>query len=155
MIVWFRATPSRRVSSLAKMRAISETPEYVDGDIETDAEYYRYTSARLFADRSSGVRHSSIALAFPPEDIVKARAIEDRLYAQTWLSRVRLTARVRKLSRRLWSFMVITTSFRWSARETLLKQRRDHALLCLVTAALRHLERPVEVLNAIATFPQR
>src|SRR6202008_1229021 len=74
-------------ASLAKMHAISSTPEYALGDIETEAEYYR-------AHFGGTVRRSdqlerivrSLRPHFTPHDIVKARAIEDRLYEQTWLS---------------------------------------------------------------------
>jgi proline iminopeptidase len=87
-------------TSLTKMQKISNTREYVDGDIEADAEYYRAHFSRAL--RSSD--HLDIVVRrlrshFTPEDIIKARAIEDRLYEQTWLSReYDLLARLRKLN---------------------------------------------------------
>ncbi len=86
-------------NNMAKMDTIASTPEYAMGDIETEAEYYR-------AHFSATVRRSDhlesvirrLRSHFTPEDILKARAIEDRLYAQTWRSReYDLLARLRPL----------------------------------------------------------
>jgi proline iminopeptidase len=73
---------------LAKMRAISDAPEYAEGDIEIEAEYYRahFGKALRRPDQLETVVRR-LRSHFKPEDIVKARAIEGRLYAQTWLSR--------------------------------------------------------------------
>ena len=82
------------------MLAISNTREYVDGDIEADAEYYRAhfsTALRRSDDLETVVRR--LRSHFTPGDIVKARAIENRLYAQTWLLReYDLLARLRSLN---------------------------------------------------------
>ena len=70
---------------LARMRAIAETKPYRDGDIETEAEYYRLhfgQVVRLPEQRDQIV--ARLRVHFTPEDIIKARAIEERLYAQTW-----------------------------------------------------------------------
>lgn len=74
-------------SALAKMRAIASSRDYADGDIEADAEYYRAHFGKTLC--RSGQLESVIRRLrshFTPQDIVKARAIEDRLYAQTWQS---------------------------------------------------------------------
>jgi proline iminopeptidase len=73
--------------TLAKMRSIADTREYAAGDIEKDAEYYRAHFSNAFA-RSEQLEDvvGRLRSHFAPEDIVKARAIEARLYAQTWLS---------------------------------------------------------------------
>jgi proline iminopeptidase len=74
-------------SSLARMDAISRTNEYVQGDIETEAEYYRIhygATVRRSEQLESIVRR--LRTDFTPEDILKARAIEHRLYEQTWLA---------------------------------------------------------------------
>ncbi len=87
-------------TSLTTMQTISNTREYVDGDIEADAEYYRAHFSRAFRrlDHLEFVVRR-LRTHFTPEDIVKARAIEDRLYAQTCLSReYDLPARLGKLN---------------------------------------------------------
>jgi len=86
-------------TSLTKMQRISNTRQYVNGDIEADAEYYReHFRGTLRSSDQLEVVVGRLRSHFTPEDIVKARAIEDRLYAQTWLSReYNLLARLRKL----------------------------------------------------------
>ncbi|HEU0202268.1 MAG TPA: hypothetical protein VFR86_17795 [Burkholderiaceae bacterium] len=67
------------------MRAIAATPAYAAGDIATEAEYYRgrfSTALRRPEDVESIVRR--LRIDFTPAGIAKARAIEARLYAQTW-----------------------------------------------------------------------
>ena len=73
---------------MTKMLAISNTREYIDGDVEADAEYYRahFSRALRQSDHLATVVRR-LRSHFTPEDIVKARALEDRLYAQTCLSR--------------------------------------------------------------------
>lgn len=78
---------SAEAGSLAKMRAVSSTAEYAAGDIATEAEYYRaHFSAALRRPEQLEAVVRSLRAHFAPQDIVKARAIEDRLYAQTLLS---------------------------------------------------------------------
>ena len=72
-------------ASVAKMRAISATPEYARGDIEAEAEYYRaHFSKALFRSDQVETVVRRLRAHFTPDDIVKARAIEERLHAQTW-----------------------------------------------------------------------
>lgn len=86
-------------TSLAKMRTIANTPEYTEGDMETEADYYRAhfrNTLRRSDHLESIVRR--LRSHFTPADILKARAIENRLHAQTWLSvEYDLVARLRKL----------------------------------------------------------
>lgn len=73
--------------TLARMRAIAGRREYAAGDIAVEAEYYRAHFSgvlRRAEDLETIVR--SLRAHFTPADILKARAIEQRLYAQTWLS---------------------------------------------------------------------
>jgi proline iminopeptidase len=74
-------------STLAKMHAIAGKPEYAAGDVETDAEYYRahFSKALGRPDQLESVIRR-LRSHFMPGDIVKARAIEDSLYAETWAS---------------------------------------------------------------------
>jgi proline iminopeptidase len=80
-----RGRESTEGETLAKMRTIAATPRYAEGDVATEAEYYRLHFARTLL--GSGRLEAVIGRLrpdFKPADIVKARVIEDRLYAQTW-----------------------------------------------------------------------
>ncbi|HZI83389.1 MAG TPA: alpha/beta fold hydrolase [Casimicrobiaceae bacterium] len=86
-------------ATLAKMRDIAKTPGYASGDIRTEAEYYRlhYGSTLRRTDRVEDLVRR-LRSHFTPEDILKARAIEDRLCEQTWMSPdYDVLARLRKL----------------------------------------------------------
>jgi proline iminopeptidase len=71
--------------NLSRMDAIARTRPFLDGDIQTEAEYYRvhYKRAVYRAEQVDQVV-ARLRVHFTPEDIVKARAIEERLYDQTW-----------------------------------------------------------------------
>lgn len=70
---------------LTKMEAISCTCEYAEGDIATEAEYYRtHFGSTLRRPEHLESVVQSLRSHFAPQDILKARSIEDRLYAQTW-----------------------------------------------------------------------
>jgi proline iminopeptidase len=72
--------------TLEKLRAIAATPAYGDGDIGVEAEYYRLHFAGALPQPDDVERIvSRLRVHFTPETIRKARAIEDRLHAQTWL----------------------------------------------------------------------
>jgi proline iminopeptidase len=73
--------------TLAKMHAIASKPDYAAGDVETDAEYYRahFSKALNRSDQLQSVVRR-LRSHFTPSDIIKAREIEDSLYAETWLS---------------------------------------------------------------------
>jgi proline iminopeptidase len=70
---------------LARMRAIAHTPAYASGDIATEAEYYRLHFSNTLRPEHLGVLVDRLRAQFTPEEILTARAIEDRLYEQTWL----------------------------------------------------------------------
>ena len=73
--------------NLAKMREISARQAYVEGDIGTEAEYYRvHFSSTLRRPELLDALVQRLRAHFSAADIIKARAIEQRLYAQTWLS---------------------------------------------------------------------
>ena len=71
--------------TLARMRAIARTQAYREGDIPTEAEYYRAHYQRAVW-RQEHIEQivPRLRAHFAPEDILKARAIEERLYEQTW-----------------------------------------------------------------------
>jgi proline iminopeptidase len=89
--------------ALAKMRAIAATSDYASGDIDTEAEYYRaHFGATLSRPEHLERVVRSLRSDFTPADIVKARAIEDRLYEQTWmLPEYDLIARLRAAKTRM------------------------------------------------------
>jgi proline iminopeptidase len=73
--------------ALATMRAVAGRREYAAGDIATEADYYRaHFSGTLRRPEYIDAIVRRLRLDFAPADILKARAIEQRLYAQTWLS---------------------------------------------------------------------
>lgn len=94
-----RQRQTAETPTLAKMQTIASTRKFADGDIETEADYYRAHFSRALhqPDHLEQVV-GRLRAHFTPEDIVKARAIESRLYAETWLSPdYDLLARCRKL----------------------------------------------------------
>jgi len=142
-------------AGLAEMRAIANTQEYADGDIETDAEYYRahFSKTLRRSDQLENVV-GRLRSHFTPKDIVKARAIEGTLYAQTWLSL---------------GYDVLTRLRKFKLPTLIIHGDRDFVPLeCAsnVAAALSgsrlvvlsdcghfaFLERPSQVLNAIVDF---
>ena len=69
------------------MHAIASASEYARGDISTEAEYYRaHFSNALFRRDQIATVVRRLRANFTPEEIVNARAIEDRLYSETTLS---------------------------------------------------------------------
>lgn len=71
---------------LATMQAIASTPAYVEGDVAAEAKYYRAHFAGTLRQADVDRIVDRLRIDFQPDDIVKARAIEERLCAQTWLS---------------------------------------------------------------------
>ena len=85
--------------SLAKKASIASTTAYANGELDAEAEYYRAHFSRTLGEAS----HLESIVGrlrshFTPEDVLKARAIEERLYAQTWsLPEYDLVPRLRQL----------------------------------------------------------
>jgi proline iminopeptidase len=72
---------------VAKLKALSSTAEYERGDPETVAAYYRiHFRAALRRPEHLERVVASLGLGPTNEGILKARAIEDRLMNETWLS---------------------------------------------------------------------
>jgi proline iminopeptidase len=85
-LMFFRQERQRTTpGDLAEMRAISSKAKYQDGDIETEAEYYRihFRSAIRRPEHLEKVI-KGLRAGMTPAGILKARAIENRLYEQTW-----------------------------------------------------------------------
>lgn len=77
----------RPSGDVARMRAISSSARYGQGDIETEAEYYRIH----FRPGLGRPEHLDSIVArlrtnFTEASVLKARAIEQRLYDETWRS---------------------------------------------------------------------
>ena len=78
-----RRTPEQ----LERMTELAADPAYLSGDIEKDAEYHRIHFAPTVRRREDlDMVVGRLRVGFTPEGIVAARAIEDSLYAQTWLN---------------------------------------------------------------------
>jgi proline iminopeptidase len=76
---------AREAENLVAMREIGATPGYAAGDIETEARANRLHFAAAVHDPA----HlepvvQSLRVHFTPADLLKARAIEERLHEQTW-----------------------------------------------------------------------
>ena len=86
--------------NLEELKVLSATAQYEAGDLETDAEYYRiHFRATLRQPEHLERVVKSLRLSFTPESIRKARAIENRLYGQTWLlSQYDLLPKLERLS---------------------------------------------------------
>jgi proline iminopeptidase len=78
---------SRAAADLMKMREVAATARYESGDLKADAEYYRihFRTALRRPEHLEQVV-ARLRLGFTPASIRKARAIETRLYEQTWSS---------------------------------------------------------------------
>jgi len=99
-VLAFREELQRRRSpeQVERMSDLRSDPRYLGGDIVTDLEYYRiHFGSTVPPDRLDRVI-GRLRSAFTSEGIVSARAIEDRLYAQTWDAEdYDLIARLRRL----------------------------------------------------------
>lgn len=82
----FRDGRRRKVpADLEQMTALAATPRFVSGDLEADAEYYRVHFRTALARREDVERIvTRLRSGFTPAGVVRARAIERRLYAETW-----------------------------------------------------------------------
>lgn len=78
---------NKAAADLAKMKALAATSRYESGDLEADAEYYRvHFRAALHRPELVDRVVARLRVGFTPTGVRKARAIEDRLYEQTWSS---------------------------------------------------------------------
>ncbi len=82
----FRETRGQQApGDVERMRLLAATDNFAVGDIETEAEYYRIhygTTLRQPEHRERLIK--SLRLNFTRDDILKARAIEERLMNDTW-----------------------------------------------------------------------
>jgi len=80
--------PRRRAAGDVEMlKVLSSSTQYQEGDLETDAEYYRiHFRATLRQPEHLERVIQNLRLNMNKEGILRARAIEKRLYDETWLS---------------------------------------------------------------------
>jgi len=70
---------------LSRMQAIAATQPYIEGDIQTESRYFRaHFSAALRQAEDLDRVVARLRSHFTPQEIVKARAIGERLQDQTW-----------------------------------------------------------------------
>lgn len=83
-----RELPGRRApADLENLRRLSADPRFQAGDPDTVAEYYRsHFRATVQAPELLERLVGSLRSSFTSEGVLKARAIEERLYQQTWRS---------------------------------------------------------------------
>ncbi|MGH8945968.1 MAG: alpha/beta fold hydrolase, partial [Acidimicrobiia bacterium] len=76
-----------RPGEAEEMAALASTERYLSGDLETDAEYYRlHFRAGLPRPEHLDLLVPRLRANLTEEGVRKARAIEQRLYEQTWWS---------------------------------------------------------------------
>lgn len=77
---------AHEAANLQRMQRIAASPAFAAGDIEAEREYYMvHFSAAVRRGAQVGSIVDRLRTHFASADILKARAIEQRLYEQTWL----------------------------------------------------------------------
>jgi proline iminopeptidase len=78
-------TARRSPADVEAMTALAATDAFRRGDVETEAEYYRlHFKPALYRPEHVDLIVGRLRAHFTPETILLARAIEERLYEQTW-----------------------------------------------------------------------
>lgn len=155
-LVSFRETRRRAVAGdLEEMAALAATDGYRSGDLETDAAYYRihFRSTLRHPDQLEKVVQR-LRSHLTPEGIRRARAIEDRLYEQTWNSSE--YDLLPKLGRLSIPALVIHGEHDFipvPCAEHIARAIPDARLILLKDCGhFSYLERPVEVQTALTEF---
>jgi len=80
-----RQETRKTAADLEELKALAASASYQSGDLKADAEYYRIHFRPAFWRPEHLERVvRKLRIGMTPDGIRKARAIEDRLYAQTW-----------------------------------------------------------------------
>ncbi|MFL5733323.1 MAG: alpha/beta fold hydrolase [Chloroflexia bacterium] len=89
-----------RPADVEKLKELASTARYQEGDLEADADYYRvHFRATVRQPQQLEKVVKSLRANVNKEGILRARAIEDRLYDETWLvNKYDLLPRLRRLS---------------------------------------------------------
>lgn len=75
----------RQPADLERMGEIASSVRYQAGDLEAEGEYYRlHFKVALPQSDLVELVVGRLRTHFTPEDVLRARAIEDRMYDQTW-----------------------------------------------------------------------
>jgi proline iminopeptidase len=141
--------------NLAAKSAIAVTGKFLSGDILAEADYYRAHfrgTVRRAEDLERILRR--LRSHFTPQDILKARAIEDRLYEQTWLQPTYdLLSKARQLHA---PTLVISAEHDFVPMECPkhVVEAMPHARLIVLKDCghFAFLEKPLETLNAVRDF---
>jgi proline iminopeptidase len=76
---------SRPAGAVEAMTAIASSPTYLAGDLAAEADYYRiHFRVTLAQPELLELVVDRLRAHFTPEGVLRARAIENRLYEQTW-----------------------------------------------------------------------
>jgi proline iminopeptidase len=137
------------------MRTISARRAFAAGEIEVEAEYYRaHFSSTLRRPEHLERIVQSLRLDFTPLDILKARAIEARLYAQTWLKpEYDLRPKLRRIETPALVIHGDRDLFPLDCARSLAESLpRSKLVLLNECGHFSYLERPAEVQIAIADF---
>ncbi len=140
---------------LEKMRAIAARRSFAAGEIDVEAEYYRaHFSSTLRRPEHLERIVRSLRLDFTPPDILKARAIEARLYAQTWLKpEYDLRPKLRLMETPALVIHGDRDLFPLDCARSLAESLPQSRLVLLNDCGhFSYLERPAEVQTAIADF---
>ena len=100
-LMFFRQERRRKTpDDLEEMKAISSKVRYQEGDIETESDYYRiHFKSAIRRPEHLEIVIKSLRVGMTPDSIRKARAIEGRLYEQTWsLSEYNLLPKLNQLT---------------------------------------------------------
>lgn len=140
---------------LEKMKALASTARYEEGDLDADAEYYRiHFRATVRQPEHLERVVKSLRVGFTQEGIRKARAIEERLYDETWrLSEYNLLPKLKALRT---PTLVIHGDYDFVPVECAahISQAIPGARFVLLreTGHFSHIERPDEIRKEIGDF---
>jgi proline iminopeptidase len=77
----------RPVGDVEAMESLATTAEFGAGDLDVESQYYRiYYRPAFYAPELLDRLIPRLRASFTPERVLTARAIEDRLYDETWSS---------------------------------------------------------------------
>ncbi len=137
-------------NTLARMQAIAETRAYAEGSIDSEADYYRAHFGATLRPEDLERVVLRLRVHFTPQDILKARAIEDRLYDQTWrLPEYDLLPRLRRLKTPTLVIHGDRDLIPASCARNIADAVPGARFVALKCGHFSYLERPAEVLSAI------
>jgi pimeloyl-ACP methyl ester carboxylesterase len=145
----------RPADDVEAMQFLAATEEFCAGDLEVESEYYRiHYRPALYAPALLDRLIPRLRASFTPDRVLTARAIEQRLYDETWSSPGTTSIRDCVVSRfRPSSSMARTTSFRSACRRTLPGRcPRPDSLCCSGVATSRTWRHPTPWCSTSASY---